>query len=106
MTLRKYSMIAFAIAVLHASFVFGATAGSTAIAMGRTSTELPGRTESFLDVVANTLLVPLGFLWAPTPDTSAAFGFAAIGANSLLWGIVFAALIAVVSGARTRLAAT
>jgi hypothetical protein len=106
MTLRKYSIIAAIFATAHFVMVAATVWGSMAIAINRTITEPQGSLESTLNAASDVLLLPLGLLWEPKADTPVVVGLAAVAANGVLWGCVFAMTVGAIIAARAKRAAS
>jgi hypothetical protein len=105
MTLRKYSVIAALFAAFHFALVAGSVWGAVTIALDRGSAQPRGVLESTLMAMTDFLLAPIAFVWEPPVAPSDLMGFAVVIANSVFWGLVFAALVAAISKARMKRAA-
>ena len=94
MTLRKFSIMAALIAAAHLFLLLAVLFGLLVFAIDSAS-PLSSAGDSILTFVSNALLEPIGLLWRPSTHTSWVSVCVAVVANSMLFGVAIAALIAI-----------
>ena len=94
MTFRKFSIMAAAIAAAHLFLLLAVLFGLLVFAIDSAS-PLSSGGQAILTFVSNALLEPVGLLWRPSTHTSWVPVCAAVVANSMLFGVAIASLVAI-----------
>ena len=101
MTLRKFSIMAAAIATVHLFLLLAVLFGVLVFAIDSASPLSDGG-DALLTFVSNALLEPIGLLWRPSTHTSWLPVCVGVVANSTLFGVSIASLIALLDAVIPR----
>ena len=89
---RRFVIVVLLVAVTNLALLFAAGFGAVGYGTDALPDNIATIAQTILRRVTEVLLIPAAWLYEPDKDTSVIAGGSVIVANSILWGVVIAAI--------------